>query len=161
VALYEGAVGRNCQLLLNVPPDRRGLIAEVDVESMLGMRRLLDARYRDNLAREATGMSELTDGTLETFREGDTLTLAFARPIRFDRVVLQEPIAKGQRIARARLDAWVNGAWTTFGEITTVGYKRIVPVESVTTDQVRIAVLDSRAPPLIAEVGLYDTGNAR
>jgi alpha-L-fucosidase len=161
VALYEGAVGRNCQLLLNVPPDRRGLIAEIDVESMLGMRRLLNERYRDNLAREATGMSELTDGTLETFREGDSLTLAFARPIRFDRVVLQEPIAKGQRIARARLDAWVNGRWTTLGEITTVGYKRIVPVASVTTDQVRIAVLDSRAPPLIAEVGLYDTGNAR
>ena len=30
--LYEQSVGRNCQLLLNVPPDTRGLIADPDAE---------------------------------------------------------------------------------------------------------------------------------
>jgi alpha-L-fucosidase len=155
VSLYEVSVGRNCQLLLNVPPDTRGLIADVDVQSIGGMRRMLDQRYRDNLARTAAGIASLTDGNLETFQPGSDLTVALPRPVRFDRVVLQEPIALGQRIAKGRIDAWVDGAWSSLGEITTVGYKRIVPVAQTTTDRVRISVLDSRASPLIAEFGLY------
>jgi len=70
--------------------------------------------------------------------------------------VLQEPIALGQRIARARIDGWIDGAWSSLAEVTTIGYKRIVPIADTTTDRVRVTVLDSRAEPLIAEVGLYE-----
>jgi len=157
VTLYEGSVGRNCQLLLNVPPDPRGLIADVDVQSIAGMRRLRDERYRENLARDAADIGPLIDGSLETFQAGSELTLSLPRAVRFDRVVLQEPIAQGQRIAKARIEAAIDGDWTTLGELTTVGYKRIVSVTPTTADRVRVTVLDSRAPPLIAEVGLYDT----
>jgi alpha-L-fucosidase len=155
VSLYEGSVGRNCLLLLNVPPDPRGLIADVDIQSIVGMRRALDERYRDNLVRAAADVAALTDGNLDTFRAASEMTISLPRPVRFDRVVLQEPIAQGQRIARARIDAWVGGAWTPVAEITTVGYKRIVPVAPVTAERVRVTVLDSRATPLIAELGLY------
>jgi len=157
VTLYEGSVGRNCQLLLNVPPDPRGLIADVDVQSIAGMRRLLDERYRENLARDAADIGPLIDGSLETFQAGSELTLSLPRAVRFDRVVLQEPIAQGQRIAKARIEAAIDGDWTTLAELTTVGYKRIVSMTPITADRVRVTVLDSRAPPLIAEVGLYDT----
>jgi alpha-L-fucosidase len=155
VSLYEGSVGRNCQLLLNVPPDPRGLIADVDIESIVGMRRMLDERYGDNLAREGTDVDALTDGSLDTFRPASEITVSLPRPTRFDRVVLQEPIAQGQRIAKARIDVWVDGAWNTVADITTVGYKRIVPLNPVTSERVRVTVLDSRATPLIAELGLY------
>jgi alpha-L-fucosidase len=158
VSLYEGSVGRNCQLLLNVPPDRRGLIADVDIESIVGMRRALDERYRDNLAREGADVAALTDGNLDTVRAASELTVSLSRPLRFDRVVLQEPIAQGQRIARAQIDAWVDGAWVSLAGITTVGFKRIVPVAQTTSNRVRVTVLDSRAPPLIAELGLYLSG---
>jgi alpha-L-fucosidase len=119
------------------------------------MRRALDERYRDNLVRAAADVAVLIDGNLDTLRAASEMTISLPRPVRFDRVVLQEPIAQGQRIARARIDAWVGGAWTAVAEITTVGYKRIVPVTSVTTERVRVTVLDSRAMPLIAELGLY------
>ena len=162
-ALYEASVGRNCQLLLNVPPDTRGLIADADVQSITGMRQLLDERYRNNLARSATDTAVLTDGNLETFwaaqermSAGEQVVVTLPRPVRFDRVVLQEPIRLGQRIAQVRIDAWVDGVWSSLGEITTVGYKRIVPVVQTTTDRVRVTVLDSRATPLLAEIGLYD-----
>jgi alpha-L-fucosidase len=153
-------------LLLNVPPDRRGLIADVDVDAIAGMRRLLEDRYRNNLARGApitldTGAnvegSFVTDENLNTHWFGSELTLSLPRQVRFDRVVLQEPIALGQRIAKARIDAWVNGSWTSVAEITTVGYKRIVPVADTTTDRVRVRVLDSRAEPMLAELGLYSS----
>lgn len=164
-SLYEVSVGRNCQLLLNVPPDTRGLIADMDVQAITGMRRLLDERYTNNLAQagqatETSGANGpqgvVTDGNLGTFRAGGDLTLSLPRPVRFNRVVLQEPIAMGQRIARARIDGWIDGAWSPLAEVTTVGYKRIVPIADTTTDRVRVTVLDSRAEPLIAEVGLYE-----
>jgi alpha-L-fucosidase len=121
------------------------------------MRQRLDARYRTNLARDAVDASALTDGELETFRSGSELVVALPQAVRFDRVVLQEPIAHGQRIARARIDASIDGAWKPLAEITTVGYKRIIPVAETTTDRVRVTVEDSRAEPLIAEFGLYSS----
>ena len=45
VRLYEQSVGRNCLLLLNVPPDTRGLIADPDVTALAGMRRAIDQVY--------------------------------------------------------------------------------------------------------------------
>ncbi len=171
-ALYERSVGRNCQLLLNVPPDRRGLIAEPDVRALTGMRRLIDARFGSNLATgarvEAAGAGPaasssraITDSDLATFAPvpvgSDGITIALPRAITFDRIVLQEPIALGQRVARFRVDAWIDGAWQGAAEGTTIGYKRILAAGPLTTDRVRLSVLDSRAQPLLAEVGLYRT----
>ncbi len=173
-SLYERSVGRNCQLLLNVPPDSRGLIAEVDVSSLAGMRRLLDERYRENLAvngrlssadrrEQPSDLALLVDGNAETFwRSGGEsaapeLTIALASEAPLDRIVLQEPIALGQRIARFRVDAHVKGRWSTVADGTTVGYKRILQIDPILTDRVRVRVLDSRATPLIAEIGLYSS----
>ncbi len=39
--IYYSSVGRNSSLLLNVPPDRRGLLHENDVKSLLAFRELL------------------------------------------------------------------------------------------------------------------------
>ena len=44
--LYEASVGRNCTLLLNVPPDDRGLIHDNDVKALAGMRALVDRIVR-------------------------------------------------------------------------------------------------------------------
>jgi alpha-L-fucosidase len=53
--LYEQSVGRNCTLLLNVPPDRRGLIADPDLAALAGMRARLDRVYGRDLARRRGG----------------------------------------------------------------------------------------------------------
>ena len=47
--LYEASVGRNCTLLLNVPPDDRGLIHDNDVKALDGMRALVDRVYGTSL----------------------------------------------------------------------------------------------------------------
>jgi alpha-L-fucosidase len=172
-ALYERSVGRNCQLLLNVPPDRRGLLAEPDVQALTGMRRLIDQRYASNLltsGRVTMAGAQQDDGVPGAIADGDTTTflpvgedpsgLTFELPhaATFDRIVLQEPIALGQRVARFRLEAWIDGAWQPAAEGTTIGYKRILAVGPLTTDRVRLTVVDARGqPPLLAEVGVYKT----
>ena len=50
VNLYYKSVGRNSLLLLNIPPDRRGLLHENDVASLKDFRSILDETFKTNLA---------------------------------------------------------------------------------------------------------------
>src|SRR5512136_3419252 len=50
--LYYASVGRDCNLLLNVPPDRRGLLHENDVKSLLAFRELREKEFSTDLARD-------------------------------------------------------------------------------------------------------------
>ena len=48
-----------------------------------------------------------------------------------------------------------NGSWRTIAEETTIGYKRIVLTETVTTKKVRIVIDKSRACIVLNRVGLF------
>ena len=99
------------------------------------------------------------DGTKEASIE---VELDGSRP--FDRVVLSEPIALGQRVRRFRLSVPAGPAtsgnhrdWRTIAEGTTVGHRRIVRVPLTNARRVRVEVLDARACPLISHVGVHRT----
>jgi alpha-L-fucosidase len=171
--LYEQSVGRNCLLLLNVPPDRRGLIADPDVAALAGMRRAIDAVYASSLAtgvrisadasRAGFDPARAIDGKSDTFWAAPDsvtqgrVTLALPAAATFDRVVLQEPIAFGQRVSAFEVEAMTAGKWMRIATGSTVGYKRIVPVPETMAEQVRITIHEARACPLVAEIGLYRT----
>jgi alpha-L-fucosidase len=86
---------------------------------------------------------------------GASVTLAFAKPARFERVVLQEFIRLGQRVEAFTVEAEVDGTWKTIGEGTTVGYKRIVRCEPTTAARVRVSIVRARACPTLATVAVY------
>jgi alpha-L-fucosidase len=173
--IYMTSVGRGSTLLLNVPPDRRGLIHENDVAALKKFRQLVDSTFKTNYATESVsveasafrGDSKLyaagnaTDGNPETYWTTDDaivsgsieIKLGTARMIRY--VAVQEYIRLGQRIKSISVDAMINGEWKKIAEATTVGYKRILQVNPVSTEQVRVNVHESKACPLIAEISLY------
>jgi len=172
--LYERSVGRNCQLLLNVPPDPRGLIADPDIAALAAMRAAIDGVYGSNLAGRARATASAAtpgfeapaavDANADTFwaaPDGSTtasLTLSLPAPTSFDRVVLQEPIALGQRVASFEIEAMLENRWARVATGSTIGYKRIVMLPDTTTDRVRITIHDSRGSPLISEIGLHHAG---
>jgi alpha-L-fucosidase len=174
VEIYEHSVGRGANLLLNMPPDRRGLIPDVDADRLRQFGRTIAATYRQDLAREADvqadnvrggsaeyAASRVNDGDPSTYWAADdtvttgTIELAWRRPVRFDRVVLQEAIALGQRVEAWAIEVAQDGNWTRVGEGTTVGYKRIARFEPVTADRVRVKIANARACPTLAAVGVY------
>ena len=175
--IYERSVGRGANLLLNVPPDRRGLIPEPDVERLREFRRALDDTYRMDLARGAAASatnvrggspafaaSRVNDGSTATYWATDdgvkmaSVELAFDAPARFDRVVLQEFIALGQRVEAWTVDAEVDGAWQPVGAGTTIGHTRIVVCDPVTARRVRVNITRARACPTLAGVAVYLSG---
>lgn len=173
-AIYLTSVGRGSTLLLNVPPDRRGLIHERDVASLKGFHELLDTRLRHDLAREATASgtgyrgareeyhpSQLVDGEPATYWATDdgvvqgSIELAWEAPRSIRYIMLREAIELGQRVKEFTVEARMNGQWTMITSGTTIGYKRILSVDSVTTTQLRVTITDSRACPVLHTVSVY------
>lgn len=172
--IYLTSVGRGSTLLLNIPPDRRGLIHENDVQALKQWRALLDETFKTNLAlnAQATASSHrgganmyspanLTDNNPETYWATDDDNTTGSFELSLDKlqevtyVLLQEYIKLGQRIKSFKVDAWVNNRWLTVASGTTIGYKRILKLDPVQTDKVRVSILDAKACPVISNVEIY------
>ena len=142
--IYYESVGRNSLLLLNVPPDDRGHIDPVDSARLMEFRGALDAIFAHNLAADA-----------RISRNKDTWTVSLAGPKTFNRLVLQEELSLGQRIAAFTVEARVDGQWETVAEETTVGFKRIVLLPDVTADAVRVRIDETLAKPFLSSIALF------
>jgi alpha-L-fucosidase len=152
--IYYKSVGRNGVLLLNLPPDRRGLIHENDVASLLNFRARIDTIFSEDLARGASVVMQ------KSGEESMQVTMELEGPRKFDQIVLGEEIKKGQRISRFHVDVEnAGGKWIKVAEATTIGYKRILQIDPVTTSKVRVVIEASKYPPLLSEVGLYYSGD--
>ena len=142
--IYYESVGRNSLLLLNVPPDERGHIDPADSIRLREFRKALDTIFSDNLADRA-----------RIRRKNDVWTISLSEPKTFNRLVLQEDLTLGQRIAAFTVEARVDGEWRAVAEETTVGFKRIVLFPEVKADAVRVRVDESLAKPFLSTIALY------
>ncbi|MBU0475320.1 MAG: alpha-L-fucosidase [Bacteroidetes bacterium] len=171
VDIYYNSVGLNGVLLLNVPPDKRGLIHENDIKSLNGMRYLLDETFNDNFMEKAKTVSSneakgheakyLVDNSSETYWsqiKTDKQTVAqiiLNRGRNFNTVMLQENILEGQRIEKFRLEFYNGQLWETFAEGTTIGYKRLIRFPEVHSDRIKIIIEQSRSNPQLSTVALF------
>ena len=73
----------------------------------------------------------------------------------FDLVMLQEPIRFGQRISQFAVEARVGGEWIRIANATTIGYKRILRIDGVEADAVRIVIENANNVPALSNVGLF------
>jgi len=170
--LYERAVGGNAALLLNVPPDTRGLIHEADEKRLRELGERLRGTYGTDLAAGAKASASrekdadhraacAVDGRPETFwcppegEEQAVLELELPQAERFDRVVLMEQIREGQRIERFRLEYEDVGGWKRLCEGTVVGYKRICRFPEIEARRLRLAIEQSRWCPTIRRFGVF------
>ncbi len=144
--LYFTSVGRNSVLLLNIPPDREGLISDADVRSLRGWRMLMDSTFGVDLASGAVRRLAIDSATVELQLNGERT---------FNLVSLQEDIRKGQRVEKFIIEADDHGTWKEVASGTTIGYKRILSFPAVTSGRVRLRILSSRLNAVISKIGLY------
>ena len=156
VNLYYQSVGRNSLLLLNVPPNREGLLSEPDVASLKAFRRILDETFSTNLV--AKKQLVLRDGMLVTFRalpSNQPLIIELSGEQTFDRIMIQENIANGQHIAGGRVEYWNGTDWQLIQTFTTVGYKRLLRFPAVRSSRIQLTVTNANDLVLVSEVGVY------
>lgn len=68
---------------------------------------------------------------------------------------MKENIACSQRIEKYLIEVNQDGEYRMIYEGTVVGYKRIVPLDAVETDKIRIHILDARVAPTLSFIGVY------
>ena len=147
VDIYYSSVGRNSQLLLNIPPDRRGRIAAADSVRLRELADYLDRTFADD---RIEGGAKLFRAEAGQSREYDLKPRS-----RINTVLLQEDIARGQRVEAFTVEALIDGAWTEVGRGTTIGYKRLLRIPEVEASKLRITVDGTRLRCRISRVGAY------
>jgi alpha-L-fucosidase len=171
--LYFNSVGRGSSFLLNVPPDRRGLIHENDVISMTGFKKALDQMFSKNLAAGAKVTADSNRGAgFEAFRMLDldpktywaapdgkldaTLVVTLPAARKFSVIRLREPVQLGQRIRKFAVDVRENGNWCEWiNDGSTVGSHTLLRGKPVTADAVRVRITESGACPCLSEISLW------
>jgi alpha-L-fucosidase len=172
--IYFGSVGRNGLMLLNIPPDQRGLIHETDTQRLLAFRGLLDRIFAEDIAAGASVKastvrkemavyqpSHLVDGDPETIWTTDDgvvsaeLEMDLPQEKSFNVIMLQEYIKQGQRIKSFDVEAWTDGQWQQIASGTTIGYKRLLRIEPVVTQKLRLRILNATDCPILCRFGLF------
>jgi alpha-L-fucosidase len=172
--IYLTSVGRGSTLLLNVPPDTRGLIHERDIASLQAWRKKLDDTFSKNVASNAkveapsfrgnnSGFSpaNLVDGNNQTYWATDdgvtqaSIEIPLKEASKINYLVLKEYIALGQRVSKFNVEVMTDSGWKVVSTHTTIGYKRIIALKSFTAKAIRVNILESKACPVISEVMLY------
>jgi alpha-L-fucosidase len=169
--IWFSSVGRNSLLLLNVPPDKRGLIHENDVKSLLELKKIRDVIFNKNFLEGADIKS-----TTSAFGKGPSglvipgrdrywmagrgkteadIEFNLDREETFDCLVLQENIELGQRVEQFSLEIWTGERWKEITRSTTIGYKRMLRFSPQTAQKLRLRILQSRWMPALSYVGLY------
>ena len=170
--IWYRSVGGNSTLLLNIPPDQRGLFHENDVQRLREMGDYLRKTFANNLAANAVFTASSDDGyhlpehmAVDSYDayykpfDGEnaiTINIKLQEAAEVTHVVLKEHIPMSQRIEKYVIEAKLaDGTWFEVNRGTTVGYKRIAKFDPVSTDELRIRILDSRVCPVLSFIGVY------
>ncbi len=173
--IYLESVGRGSNLILNIPPDQRGLLHENDLEALKGWKNLINKAFATNLAANAKTKADSYRGKSKTFASNNTtdgnpdtywatnddiktgnieIDLGSNQPISY--VSIQEYIKLGQRIKSFTVEAFIDGNWKQIAEGTTIGHKRILALESpLETNKIRVNIKDSKACPTISNIEVF------
>lgn len=168
--LYLKSVGRGANLLLNVPPDRSGLISEKDSTALIGFKKLRDDSFKDNFSLTAKKefhhdgiiykRDEFADGNPKTFQNpldyrNSDFWLKFDPVKTVNCLVLKEMIENGQRIKNATLYLLKGADVVKEIHLTTVGHKRIITFPSQEVSAIRFVIEDAKETPMVSEIETY------
>ena len=147
VNIYYRSVGCNSVLLLNIPPDRRGLIHEVDVQRIKELSDYITKTFADN---QVVGGNTVWNAEIGQSKEYEVKSGAMVNTF-----LIQEDIAQGQRVEDFLVEVYSNGAWQYAAEGTTVGYKRLLRFSDCQPEKIRVTIRGTRATANITNIGLY------
>jgi alpha-L-fucosidase len=175
IDLYYKSVGRGANLLLNVPPNRDGLLQAEDIAALQGLRGYLRATFSGNLAAKAKAIASnvrgkdpsyaaanLIDGRPDTAWATDDAVLAaevdidFGRPKTFSVIAVAEDIRFGQRVDAFAVDRWNAGLWQPLASATSIGPRRLIRLDKpVTMTRLRLRVTQASASPVLTQFGIF------
>jgi alpha-L-fucosidase len=175
VNLYYQSAGRGATLLLNVPPNRDGLISTADADSLKGLGTYLRGTFAQNLAARAKcdathvrgndkqyAAAHLVDGRTDTYWATDDgvtsadVTLDLGRAVKFQVIRLREAIRFGQRVDAFTIERWQADSWEPVASSTSIGPRRLIRLEApIIATRLRLRITQASASPALSEVAIF------
>ena len=171
--IYYKSAGRNCFVLINVPPNKDGLFDDRDVKALYDFKAARDAAFNIDFIEGASilvsnqrgsdeyASAKLNDKDRSSYWATDddvtkaTVNVELTEQREFNVIRLSEPIAMGQRVKNYVVDALIDGDWKEIAKGTTIGRKRLHTFEPVKAQNIRIRILDNRSTILLSEIGVH------
>ncbi|MGN0569711.1 MAG: alpha-L-fucosidase [Candidatus Fimenecus sp.] len=144
--IYYNSAGNNSLMLLNIPPNKNGLLAKSDVKRLRQMGKWL--KKEDELL--------ISDVKTEKSEDGFEIKLKFPKQS-VDRVRLAEDTTKSQRVEKFSI--YADGKKLFSGTI--IGFSRIAVFEPTVTDHLTIKIEECRKEPYINKAEVIATGAYR
>ncbi len=162
--------GSNAGLLLNLPPDRRGLIHENDVLSLKEFNKRLTHALENNLAKGKIYASSERLGceTCNLISEDKSLvfapidsdlepeiTLELENEVEINAFMIREAMELGQRVTGYTLSALVDGEFQTLCQGKCIGNRLCERFEPVKAKAIKLKITSTLHVPVLRELGLY------
>ena len=131
MGLYELSVGSGANLLINIGPDRRGLLPDKDAANLLAFGEEIRRRYTQPL------------GTL------DGCTCRFDKPTLVNQLVLMEDLHEGESILEFEIWAQTTkqGTEVLLHKGLAVGHKRICKFPAICAQQLTVKITKAEGTP--------------
>ncbi|MFV0378090.1 MAG: alpha-L-fucosidase [Mangrovibacterium sp.] len=139
---YYETIGRGAGLIVNLVPDTTGLIPENLILAANAFGDEIKRRFENPVA-----VSEIKD---------PAQLIRFDTPLTFNHVVTMEDLHNGQKIAKYKIEAEIDGEWKTIVEGQTIGHKRIDHFEPVNATAMRFEVTDAIAKPVMRSIEIFN-----
>jgi alpha-L-fucosidase len=175
MSLYYQSVGRGATLLLNVPPNRDGLISSEDAASLKGFGAYLGGTFAQNLAARAKAdathtrggdkqysAAHLLDGKSDTYWATDDgvtsadVTFDLGHAVKFQVIRLREEIRFGQRVDAFTIERWQSDSWEAIASATSIGPRRLIRLDSpIIATRLRLRITQASASPVLREFAVF------
>jgi alpha-L-fucosidase len=168
--IYVASVGRNANLLINIPVDTRGLIHPNDSAALMGLKSLMNTGLKSlrkksdgiqvSSSLKGFGADKLCDVSPRTFwaaKVSDTsprLTWSLADARLINAIQMQEPIALGQRVKRFEVKLVDQQGKTEVLQGYTIGNKRILTFKARKLKSIQVDFMDARGQVLLSNFDL-------
>jgi alpha-L-fucosidase len=158
--IYLKSIGRGANLILNVPPDRRGLITQYDSASLIGFKKLREENFSNGLSNQSKEyliynknpmpIKRLNTGNSDSFETitmtgSQSLKIAFNQSEKINCIVLKENLATGQNCAKFTIQL-LNKDQQIIKSIdgTTIGHKRILTFPETETSFINLVINEQK-----------------
>jgi alpha-L-fucosidase len=170
--IYLKSVGRGANLILNVPPDTRGLITKYDSASLINFKKLRDESFSNDVSKKSTVffisskkksiIKKPHDGNDRSFGTSirpdlQSIEIELNQPEKISCIVLKENLTDGQHCAKFKLEI-LDKDRHLLKEIegTTIGHKRILTFSQVEARYIEFSIKSQKAPTKIEKISIFN-----
>lgn len=165
--IYFGTVGSNASLLMNVPPNRKGLIDEKNVEQLKAFTSLIKAPFENeeklfasNLISDGHKLAPealFEDGEGYMLLDGEKgVHLVFEGVLNLTAITVRENLSFSQRVEAFEIYASKGKGFTKVYEGTVIGSKKIVLFKKpIKASEILIVPTESRGNPVLKDIRIF------